>query len=566
MKSYECDVLVIGSGAGGLSTAVTAKHLKLDVLVVEKEPLVGGTTARSGGFLWVPGNPLAAKEGMPEGDVRSYLKSVAGNFYDERRVEAFLDGGPRMIDFFQRHTAVQFGVGPGFADYHTNLYGAVEEGRSIFALPFLGNQLGKQIARLAKPLPETLFMGFSIGSGSELKHFFNATSSLRSAAFVARRIAGHFRDVLQHGRDMRLVNGQALAARLFKSALDRKIPIWNSAPAMRLIESDGRIIGAEIGGEKPTRVMARKAVVLACGGFPHDRARQSEVYPKLIDLDSHISLAPTGNTGDGIRLAEEIGASLGEVSQPAAWTPASRVPRKDGTTGVFPHFIDRGKPGIIAVTSKGRRFVNESESYHVFVQAMVDAKQDSLLETFFIADHRAIRKYGLGSVKPYPVPLSDDLRFGYLKKGKTIEELARVLGIDERALVDTINTFNANARSGHDPVFHRGTSAYNRYQGDLSHKPNPSLAPLETGPFYAVKIETGDIATFMGLRTSPSAEVLREDGTFIPGLYAVGTDMGSVFGGGYPGAGANLGPAMTFGFVAAHHIAGASLPDVQDGS
>ena len=562
MPNHECDVLVVGSGAGGLSTAITASSLGLDVLVVEKEKFIGGTTARSGGFLWIPGNSLAKREGIDElgADVRTYLKSEAGNYFDEVRVDAFLNNAPKMIDFFERETEVHFAVGRGFADYHSDLEGAVDEGRSIFALPFMGNKLGKEFARLAMPLKETLFLGFAVGSGSELKHFFNATSSLKSAVFVAKRITGHFRDIVLHGRDIRLVNGQALVARMLKSALDRKIPIWTAAPIEKLIESDGRIIGAEVGGDKPVRVIARRGVVLATGGFPHDYARRKLVYPHASEISSHLSVAPHSNTGDGIRLAEELGASLTEVSNVAAWTPVSRVLRKDGTEGVFPHFIDRGKPGVIAVTSEGKRFVNESNSYHDFVQAMINVKHSKQIETFFIADHRAIRKYGLGFVKPYPMPLREHLRSGYLKSGKSIRALAQTAGINPAGLARTVEEFNANAREGRDPVFGKGTTTYNHYQGDMTHKPNPCLAPIETGPFYAVKIETGDIGTFSGLRTTPHAEVLGEDSRVISGLYAVGADMGTVFGGGYPGAGSTLGPAMTFGYIAAHRLAEKDIP------
>lgn len=561
MADLECDVLIVGSGAGGLSAAITASSLGLDVLVVEKEQFIGGTTARSGGYLWIPGNSLAKREGIDEAsaDVKSYLKSEAGNYFDEGRVDAFLNCGPAMIDFFERETEVHFAVGRGFADYHSDHAGAVDEGRSIFALPFMGNKLGKEFARLALPLKETLFLGFAIGSGSELKHFFNATSSARSFIFVAKRIMGHFRDVVLHGRDIRLVNGQALVARLLKSALDRKIPIWTTAPVEKLVMSDGRVIGAEIGGTKPIRVATRRGVVLATGGFPHDYRRRERMYPHFLQLSSHLSVAPASNTGDGIRLAEELGATLSDVSNVAAWTPASRVPRKDGTEGVFPHFVDRGKPGVIAVTSEGKRFVNESNSYHDFVQAMINVKQDKQIETFFITDHRAIRRYGLGFVKPYPLPLGGHLRSGYLKSGKSIAELAEAAGIDSTGLARTIEEFNDNARTGHDPVFGKGSTAYNHYQGDMANKPNPCLAPIEIGPFYAVKIETGDIGTFSGLRTTAHAEVLGDDNSVISGLFAVGADMGTVFGGGYPGAGSTLGPAMTFGFIAAHRLAGKDI-------
>ena len=223
----------------------------------------------------------------------------------------------------------------------------------------------------------------------------------------------------------------------------------------------------------------------------------------------------------------------------------------------MPHFIDRAKPGVIAVTRDGVRFANEGNSYHDFVQEMMKAaKPGEEIAAFLLCDHRALRKYGLGCVPPFPMPLGHHLRTGYLKRGATLAELASQAGIDARGLEATIAEFNKTAADGQDPAFGKGSRAYNRYQGDALHGPNPCIAPIEDGPFYAIRIVIGDLGTYAGIRTDANAQALDADGQPIAGLYAVGNDMASIMGGNYPGAGITLGPALTFGYIAGKHIAG----------
>ena len=256
-------------------------------------------------------------------------------------------------------------------------------------------------------------------------------------------------------------------------------------------------------------------------------------------------------------MAEAVGGMFDDtLQQAAAWTPMSLVPRKDGSTGIMPHFIDRAKPGVIAVNQDGKRFTNEANSYHDVVQAIVESsvgKQDSFC--WLLADHRAIRRYGLGFVKPFPMPMGEHLRNGYLKKGRTVAELAQKIGVSAAVLEETLNRYNENAHYGRDPEFGRGSKAYNRYQGDALHGPNPCVEPLRTGPFYAIKLVPGDIGSFMGLKTNENAQVIRADGSPIEGLYAAGNDAASIMGGEYTGAGITLGPGLTFGYIAANHIA-----------
>ena len=558
-EPHDCDVLVIGSGAGGLSAAVTARKLGLDVLAVEKDAVYGGTTARSGGWLWIPCSPTARREGVQDSidAARTYLRHEAGNHFDADRVDAFLRHGPEMVEFFERETAVRFVLGPTFADYHPDAPGGTPGGRSICAEPFDARELGREKDRLRPPLREITFLGMMIGTGKELVHFFNATRSLESAAVVARLLARHSRDVALHGRSMRLTNGNALVGRLAKSAFDLGIPLWTSAPARELVVEDGAVRGALVEREGRTvRVRARRGVVLAAGGFPQDAARRRALFRHAPTGAEHWSPAPPGNTGDGLRLGEAAGAAVEDrYPNAAAWVPISFVPRPDGTVGTFPHFVDRAKPGVIAVTAAGTRFVNEADSYHDFIQAMVAATEGREHAAWLLCDHATLRRYGLGFAKPFPLPLAPYLRSGYLLRGRTLAELAGKAGVDATALERTVAGFNGPARRGEDPAFGRGRTAYNRSLGDPLVSPNPCVAPLERAPFYAVKVVPGDLGTFAGLRGDANARVLDREGRPIPGLYAAGNDLASVMGGYYPGGGITLGTAMTFGYIAARHMA-----------
>jgi succinate dehydrogenase/fumarate reductase flavoprotein subunit len=560
MKTTACDVLVIGSGAAGMTTAITAHHAGADVLVVEKEAVFGGTTARSGGWLWVPGNPLAARAGVddPIENARTYIQHEAGNHFDQARVSAFLDNAGAMVGFLEENTEVKFSFGKNYPDYHPDHPGGAEEGRSIHPLPFDGRKLGASLAALAQPMRESTFLGMGLNSGPDLKHFLNATRSLTSAMFVASRMLAHSRDVVVHGRGTRLVNGNALAARLLRTALDRKIPLWSSSRAVRLVKENGRVVGAIVEKEgKTIRIEARKGVVFAAGGFPHDEARKRRHFKHLQPGTVHASLTPEGNTGDALAMAEDVNAAVDDsFSNAAAWVPVSLIQRKDGSVGKFFHLIDRAKPGVIAVTRDGRRFTNESQNYHDFVRAMMDAcagRED--VSAFAICDHRTVRRYGLGAVRPFPLPISAHIRSGYLKTGRTVRELAVSAGIDPENLERTIDEINRDAKDGVDRAFGRGETSYQRLLGDSDFAPNPCIGEIAVAPFYAVKMIPGDIATYHGLVTDERTRVLDVDRKPIPGLFAVGNDAASIFGGSYPGAGATLGPAMTFGYICGKYIA-----------
>ena len=573
-----CDLLVIGSGAGGLSAAVTAAHLGLKVIVAEKDAQYGGTTAWSGGWMWVPRNSLATAAGIREelAAPLSYLRHELGAQFDEARALAFLNAGPQMVEFFRQNTALQFIDGNGIPDFHGNTPDASLGGRSICAAPFDGRRLGARIADLKPPLPETTLWGMGIASGAELRHFLNATRKLTSFWHVTKRVLAYARDHLLYRRGMRLVNGNALVAALAASAFEKGVEIRTNSPAKKLIMKHGRVAGTVLGDKGGSLqdkasgeviVHARLGVVLACGGFPHDTERKKALLPHAPSGTEHYSAASRGNTGDGLRLGEAAGGVVAtDLVQAAALAPVSLVPQRDGGFTHFPHLIERAKPGLIAVTAKGERFCNEADSYHDFIKGLLHATPlGQTVQAWLVCDHAFIRRYGLGAVKPRPMPLGPMLANGYLKRGNSLAELAQSCGISARGLEKTVLCYNAMATTGVDADFAKGQTPYNRIQGDAALAKatglaNPCMAPLLKGPFYAVRIVTGSLGTFAGLRANANAQVLDAHDQPIAGLYAGGNDMNSLMGGNYPAGGITLGPAMTFGFISAHHAAGKEFP------
>lgn len=558
--TVDCDLLVIGSGAGGLSTAVTARKHGLNVLVVEKDSMFGGTTAFSGGVLWIPGNPVSRRANQKDSRdaARSYLAAEAGAAFDAAAVDAFLENGPKMVEWFERETSVRF-VPTLYPDYHPTQIGGVDVGRSILAAPFDIRELGKDMPRLRPPLATITFIGMMFNSSNaDLKHFFNVTKSVRSFFYVARRLASHLKELVRYRRGVNVTSGNALAARLAKSALELGIPIWTASPALRLVTRDGAVVGAVVSRDgREVEIRARQGVVLASGGFSHDIERLRKAYPHIARGGEHFSPVPVTNTGDGARLAEQAGGTVPlRYRDAAAWMPVSKVPMRGGRFVAFPHLLDRYKPGVIGVLRNGQRFTNESNSYHDVGADLIRACEGQP-ETamWLICDQGTISKYGLGYAKPAPLPLGGLLRKGYLMRGRSLAELAQKCGIDATALEQTVRDFNAGAQHGDDRQFGRGTTSFNRYLGDPEHKPNPCVAPVAQGPFYALKVVMGDLGTFDGIATNVEGAVLREDGVPIEGLYAAGNDRASIMGGNYPGAGITLGPIMTFGYITGRHIA-----------
>lgn len=548
-----CDLLVIGSGVGGLASAVSAARHGHDVLLIEKNACLGGTTAVSGGGFWIPNNFLARQAGVEDSfdKARDYIRAQANSPVHSDLIDAYLRAGDEAMRYFHENTALKF-VYSHSPDHHTETPGGMREGRGAFAAPFDLRELGPLQERIAPSYPEQRLWGMTIPL-IEMRYFLSAGRSLASAKVVATRLGRHLLQLLRHGRSTKLVNGGAVIGRLVRAALDAGVHIHTEVRAVSLTIESGAVTGAVVEHEGARRtIAARRGVVLACGGFAHDLARHPTLLSHVRDGAHHVSLSPRANTGDGLRLGESAGGQV-ETNAVAAvyWMPVSFVPRRDGSKGLFPHSgSDRGKPGYIAVTRAGRRFVSEACNYHQFVLAMLQhAEPPKEPCAFILCDHRAIRRYGLGYAKPFPFSLRPHLRSGYLASDATLEGLASKLGIDAHGLRDTVHSFNTAAAEAQDPAFNKGANAYERAVGDPAHLPHPNLRPLGPGPFYGVRVVPADVGTFAGLKVDASARVLGRDGAPVTGLYAVGADMANIFAGHSPGGGTTLGPALTFGYL-----------------
>ncbi|WP_230532296.1 FAD-dependent oxidoreductase [Microvirga roseola] len=552
------DVVVVGSGAGGMAAALAARKAGLDVIVLEKTDWIGGSTAISGGAVWIPKNPHLADVGLDDDDaqVMAYLRAILGNRLRPDLIEAFLENGPRMVSFLERETDVIFQARAYSPDYQPDVPGAALGGRTIDPVPFDGRALGRNFGLLRPPLKEFLAFGGMMVNRKDIDALLGMPRSVSNFRHGMEILLRYFTDRLSYPRGTRLLMGNALAGRLLKSALDVRIALRTRTAARQLVLADGRVTGlvAEHQGRMLT-IGARRGVVLAAGGFPANDAMRSQFVPFA---DAHRSMAPAANAGDGIRLALAAGGVIEEDNiGNAFWAPVSTLRRADGTEIRFPHLIlDRQKPGLVAVNGAGRRFVNEATSYHEFVEAMHRSHETApTIPAILICDRRFIRRYGLGLVRPGLRRLRPFIDAGYLVEAGTIRELAGKLGIDPDALSDTVRRMNEYAASGQDPEFGKGASAYNRYLGDPAHEPNPCLGPIATAPFYAVRVWPGDIGTAAGLKVDARARVLDRGGEPIPGLFACGNDMNSIMAGAYPGAGITLGPALTFGYIAGQEMA-----------
>jgi succinate dehydrogenase/fumarate reductase flavoprotein subunit len=549
-SSVDCDLLVAGSGAAGLSAAVTAAHRGLKVLLAEREPLFGGTSASTAGSMWMPGNRLAAERGIEDSSsaVRAYLRALCAERYDEDRIEAFIENAPRALHFLLDHTRLRVFCPDKGSDYHPHLPGSLALGRTLATEPFDGRILGEDLHRLAGPPAVSTFFGIMPALGTEMPHFLRANRCPAAAAYVGWRLFREFCDRMLYGRGTHLTNDAALVGRLLKSALELGVRAWTSAPVTKLLVEDGAVRGAVVGDNT---LRSRRGVVLACGGFSHDPSLRTRYFPHVVNTNSYRAATAPGAAGSGLRLGLAAGAAAGEtMSSPAGWVPVSLVPRGAGGVEAYPVFRGRGLPGVIAVTRLGRRFANEADPYYDFSLRMIAATQASgEVCAFLVCDSRALRSYGLACVKPSPIPHGRHLRSGYLMRGGTLAELAAAAGIDAAALEETVARFNRDAERGEDPEFGRGTTSYNRYTGDADHEPNPCVAPLDEPPYYAIKLGVGDRGTYVGLATDGDARVLDARRRPVPGLYAAGNDMASVFGGADAG-GTMLGQAITFGYVA----------------
>ncbi len=554
------DVVVIGSGAGGLAAALTAKLEGLDVLVLEKTDRIGGSTAISGGAVWVPLNDQAEAAGHPDTPEKAltYLRNTVGAAGDEALRHAFLEAGPRALRYLRERTDVQLAARTYSPDYHPDREGAAMGGRSLDPIEFDGRLLGPHFRTLRDPLPEFCVLGGMMVNMTDVKHLLAVTRSFASWKHGMKLVLRYFADRLGgHHRGTRLLLGNALAGRLFHGLLKEKIPFWLETPALALEQdAGGAVTGVRVKRDGREIVLqARRGVVVATGGFPWNARMRAEHYPAPT---GPYSMSPQGNVGEGIAMARQAGGVLGTGhTGPALWAPVSMMQRPDGSMLRYPHLVwDRAKPGLIAVDARGERFVNEASSYHEFVRGMYQANEaGASIPALLVCDSDFMEKWGLGLALPGGRSREHLVRAGYLYRADTLEALARQAGVDSDGLARTVAAFNPPAARGEDPAFGKGSTAYNRYLGDPEHQPNACVAPVAKAPFYAVKVYPGDIGTALGVRADGHARVLDARGTPIVGLYVAGNDMHSVMGGEYPAPGITLGPALTFGWAAGMHLA-----------
>lgn len=541
---HTTDLLVVGSGGGGMTAALVAKIEGLDALVLEKTEYVGGSTACSGAGLWIPNNDLMAAAGMPDSteEALTYMAHTVGDRVPKARQEAYVRMAREMVRYLTQHTPVRFQLMPKYPDYYPERPGGKPGGRGIEATIFAGGKLGPRLRELRRPpLEAPGGVGFT---ATEFRRISMCLSDPMGFVVGAKVLFRHVLGVV-FGRKY-LAMGRALAGSLWAALQDHCVPLWLKTEVRELIVADGRIVGvAAVRDGQPVNIRANRGVVLASGDFAHNRAMREQFQRAPITSDW--TLAAPGNCGDGIRLGEAVGAAV-DLMEDAWWGPTTWTP------GEPPLFLvaERAWPGGIIVNSTGRRFVNEAAPYVDVVRAMYEAHRNgcTAVPSQFIMDQRFRRHYVFGKFVPGQVPRKY-LDNGYFTRADTLDELAAKIGVDRLGLVETVARFNAAARAGKDADFGRGESAYDRYYGDPKVKPNPCLAPIETPPYYAVKVYPGDLGTKGGLLTDERARVLRTDGTVIEGLYAVGNTAASVMGNTYPGPGSTIGPAMTFGYIAA---------------
>ena len=552
------DVIVIGAGAGGMTAAAVAASEGLRVLVIEKTAFVGGTTAWSGGMVWIPVNGKMKQAGLADSpsDAANYLAATVPETENADLREAFLARGPEAVDYLEAHTEVRLQPVRTYPDYFPQMPGSTAGGRVLEPVTFDGARLGSNFRRLRPPLPEFTVFGGMMVNRLDIPHLRKVGRSLRSTLRAMRLVSQYALQRLSAPRGTTLHLGNALAARLYASLLARGVEVRFGAEVERLSIEGDAVTGVSLKDTSGARaIVARRGVVLATGGFSHDAALREKFFPAASGSVS--ATAPAG-TGDGLHLAASLGAGLNtRVASPAYWVPASRFTRADGSGGVFPHTVtDRAKPGVIAVNAAGKRFVNEALSYHEFVLAMLRDGNDAEGRSFhLVCDRHFLWSYGLGRIQPFTLRLRRYIQSGELIEAPSIEALADAIGVERSALSATVENYNRHARVGLDPEFGRGTTIYQRHLGDPGHSPNPCVAPIEQPPFYALKIVPADLGTAIGLRTDGHARVVGDNGAVVPGLYACGNDMGSIMNGNYPGPGITLGPALTFGYLAGRHLA-----------
>jgi succinate dehydrogenase/fumarate reductase flavoprotein subunit len=562
MSNDSYDLVIAGSGAAGLCAALIAHSKGLRPIILEKTDLIGGTTAYSGGVIWVPNSRQNVETGVPDTTAAAglYLSSVITTDHESDGRTTYLERGPEAIAYLESVAGPLFYVRPiNSPDYYPDADGASQKGRAMTPLNCDGRSLGAHFADIRPPLPEMSLFGRQMLELMDVYHLLNARRSWRSAVHAARLM---LRDVSErvfyrkYGRGTRLTNGNALVANLYKAVLKRQIPVLRETPVVDLIMVDGRVQGVVAGnGAGRREIRASHGVILSTGGFPWSKDLREQA-----DDASPVGFSATSpdSKGDGISLAVAKGAQFDRRnSEMAFWSPVSVMTRKDGTTARFPHLMaDRAKPGLIAVNKYGRRFYNEAENYHDFTRAMMGrfANEDQQ-PVHLLCDAAFLRQYMFGAVPPLGAERRRAVKSGYLIEAPTIAELAGRIGVPAANLEDTIAHYNQDATVGLDVDFNKGSNAYNRYLGDATHQPNACVAPIRKEPFYAIRVHAGDIGTTFGLAADIHSRVLDSSGRPIEGLYACGNDRNSVMAGSYPAGGITIGPALAFAYLAVLHAA-----------
>ena len=561
MEQNEYDVVVVGSGAGALLAAIRATDQGLKTLVVEKMPLVGGTSAISGGGIWIPDNHDMPKAGLRDSVQAAfkYVKTCARGLASDDRILAYVETARHMARYLGE-IGVPYRCVPSYADYYPTLEGAMPGGRTMDPLDFNAAQLGVKDLELLRPTsPGQLILGRMHINAFEARTML---ARERKAKFVLMwMMARYFLDYPWRSktkRDRRLTGGQALVGGLFTALRKRGITLWLESPLQSLTEKDGRVTGVVVrrNGQDVT-VTARRAVVLGAGGFERNQQMREQYLPQPTN-QAWVATPPEGNTGDAIRAGAAVGGALHLMAH--TWgAPTISVPNEEKNRALF---VERSMPGCMVVNARGERFLNESGPYPEFQQAMYanHAKTGGAVPAWIVFDATFRANYPIGPIMPGMAVPDSKLRKSWLNtvywKADTLEDLARQIGVAPQGLVASAQRMTEFAKTGKDLDFGRGDNVFDRYYGDVNVKPNPNLAPIEKGPFYAMRLYPGDIGTKGGLLTDRDARVLGEDGQPIAGLYCVGNNSASVMGPSYPGAGSTLGPSMTFAFRAVAHITG----------
>lgn len=555
----QVDVLVVGSGAGGMLAALAAAHGHADVLIVEKDKLWGGTSATSGAGIWIPNSDVAKAAGFEDKveDAFKYVRGLSAKNVPDANIRAYVENAGPMLRWLIDHTPIEYMAFP-YPDYHAENPGGSPTGyRTHMPLPLDGRVLGKDVETLRPSSPAANLFGY-------LNWHFDETYILlykQKGWFLhlLKSLARYWFDWpfrFKSRKDRRLTLGNALTGGLRMALNDKGVPLWLKSPLIELVEEQGRVTGAVVERDgKAMRIGAKKGVILAAGGFDKNaemRGQNAPLYPS-----AQFSGGVSSNTGDSIRAGQAVGADT--LNLQSVWAaPVFYIP---GEPGGRLCTIERALPGCIMVNQKGERYWNEASSYHVTGQAMAkrQAEHGDASPSWMVFDGTYRKKFPMGPVYPgWPDWLLSGAVKTILKKGRTIEELAREMGVSPVNLSATVARFNQGAAKGEDPDFHRGEAAYDKMYGDPAQSPNPCLRPLDQGPFYALPIYPGDIGTNGGLLTNAKAQVVGKDGKPIPGLYAVGNNAASAMGESYPGAGVTIGPAMTFGYIAARELTGAN--------